>query len=178
MKPYLLAGALAALVATTPAAQAAVFNVGSDNFFLTSGDPFSPSITAVFFNGFETTTEFDDTFQFTIPQNGVGSGSISTSFSSNLNMLVIDELWINDVLYNVPSTGSGQSVTVGNIPIFDGVLNSIRVVGRTFGSGSYSGTATFSVSPIPEPASWALMIGGFALVGSAMRRRAVKVSFS
>jgi hypothetical protein len=24
---------------------------------------------------------------------------------------------------------------------------------------------------VPEPASWVMMIGGFALVGSAMRRR-------
>jgi PEP-CTERM motif len=31
---------------------------------------------------------------------------------------------------------------------------------------------------VPEPASWALMITGFGLVGSAMRRRAAKVSFA
>ena len=31
---------------------------------------------------------------------------------------------------------------------------------------------------VPEPASWAMMIGGLALVGSAMRRRATKVSFA
>jgi hypothetical protein len=31
---------------------------------------------------------------------------------------------------------------------------------------------------VPEPASWALMIAGFGLVGSAMRRRAHKVSFA
>ena len=31
---------------------------------------------------------------------------------------------------------------------------------------------------VPEPATWAMMIGGFALVGSAMRRRATAVSFA
>jgi hypothetical protein len=30
-----------------------------------------------------------------------------------------------------------------------------------------------TVSGVPEPASWALMLGGFGLVGGAMRRRRV-----
>lgn len=32
------------------------------------------------------------------------------------------------------------------------------------------------VTAVPEPASWAMMIGGFALVGGAMRRRAVAIA--
>jgi hypothetical protein len=31
---------------------------------------------------------------------------------------------------------------------------------------------------VPEPASWAMMIGGLGLVGATMRRRATKVSFA
>jgi hypothetical protein len=31
---------------------------------------------------------------------------------------------------------------------------------------------------VPEPASWAMMISGFGLVGGAMRRRAMKVSYA
>jgi hypothetical protein len=34
-------------------------------------------------------------------------------------------------------------------------------------------TASFSNAPIPEPGTWALMIGGFGLVGAALRRRAL-----
>jgi len=30
----------------------------------------------------------------------------------------------------------------------------------------------------PEPATWALMLGGFGLTGAAMRRRAAKVRFA
>ncbi|MBN8832679.1 MAG: PEP-CTERM sorting domain-containing protein [Sphingomonadales bacterium] len=33
-------------------------------------------------------------------------------------------------------------------------------------------------SAVPEPATWAMMIGGFALVGAAMRRRVATVSFA
>jgi hypothetical protein len=35
-----------------------------------------------------------------------------------------------------------------------------------------------NTAAVPEPASWALMIAGFGLVGSAMRRRATKVSYA
>jgi len=31
---------------------------------------------------------------------------------------------------------------------------------------------------VPEPASWAMMIGGFALAGAAMRRRRVRIAFA
>lgn len=38
---------------------------------------------------------------------------------------------------------------------------------------------TFEVVAVPEPTTWAMMIGGFALVGGSMRRRAgVNVSFA
>ena len=46
----------------------------------------------------------------------------------------------------------------------------------------YRGTTTATVTYFagtPEPATWALMVGGFGLVGAAMRRRrAVRVSFA
>ena len=28
-----------------------------------------------------------------------------------------------------------------------------------------------AITPVPEPAAWALMLGGFGLAGAAMRRR-------
>jgi hypothetical protein len=37
---------------------------------------------------------------------------------------------------------------------------------------------SLSISAVPEPTSWAMMIGGFALAGAAMRRRRTSVSFA
>jgi hypothetical protein len=34
------------------------------------------------------------------------------------------------------------------------------------------------ISPVPEPATWAMMIGGFALIGASMRRRKTAISFA
>jgi hypothetical protein len=179
MNKFFAASAFALALAIAPAAQATTFNVGDPNFQITNGTPFTPSITAFFYNSFSSSGAFDDTFEFTIPQDGFGSGSISTSFSSgSANKLVITDLIINGVSYALIDEPNGQSRSVGGIPIINGVLNTIRVIGEVTGSGLYSGTATFTAVAIPEPASWALMIAGFAAVGAAVRRRPMRVSFS
>nr|WP_281422184.1 PEPxxWA-CTERM sorting domain-containing protein [Sphingobium xanthum] len=51
----------------------------------------------------------------------------------------------------------------------------------TLGGRLNTGLDNISLTPlgaIPEPASWALMIGGFALAGAAMRRSKTSVSFA
>jgi hypothetical protein len=74
---------------------------------------------------------------------------------------------------------SGQFVAVSGIPILDSVMNTIRVTGTTakFG-GTYSGTMTFSAAAVPEAATWAMMLGGFGMIGAAMRRRRTSLSFA
>jgi hypothetical protein len=61
--------------------------------------------------------------------------------------------------YSSPQDNMGWS--------FNFVLNNV--------SASY-----VDVGAVPEPATWAMMIGGFGMVGGAMRRRRVstKVSFA
>jgi len=181
MKAYAL-GALAALTLLAPAnASATVFHIGDANFFITSGTPFTPSITAAFYDAFDASTTFDDSFQFTIPQDGTGSGSISTSFSNaTTNKLTISDLIINGVSYAalLHVDASGESASIGGIPIVNGMLNTIEVKGMTNGSGTYDGTMTFTAAAVPETSIWAMMIVGFGLVGMSFRRRATRVAFA
>jgi hypothetical protein len=54
-------------------------------------------------------------------------------------------------------------------PNFHGHANGIYSIG---GSGQGFGTGQgFATGGVPEPASWALMIGGFGLAGAMLRRR-------
>jgi len=41
----------------------------------------------------------------------------------------------------------------------------------TYTLGSATGSGTFTINAVPEPATWAMMIGGFGLIGAAARRR-------
>jgi len=139
-------------------------------FFITSGSPFGSSVSANFGDGKTAPTAFDDSFTFTIPTfNGAGSGSISTSFSGAANQLIITALKVNGVTYSVPTTSSGQSLSLSGVPITAGLLNTIEVIGTVASSGTYAGTMTFTA--VPEAATWAMMLFGFGLMGVALRRR-------
>jgi len=63
---------------------------------------------------------------------------------------------------------------------FSGASAALSMSGLRLPNFKVSGSGTFAgVAPAPEPASWALMLGGFGLVGAAMRsaRRRSAVSF-
>ena len=57
-----------------------------------------------------------------------------------------------------------------------------RTAFTTPGTGFYIDDVSYSASnapaAVPEPASWAMMIGGFGLAGAAMRRRRATVAFA
>lgn len=69
--------------------------------------------------------------------------------------------------------GQTGKVTGLDLAAYDAMGWNLSVDALTYGTTS---TATiynqFSVSPVPEPATWASMISGFGLVGGTMRRRA------
>ncbi|WP_333573467.1 PEPxxWA-CTERM sorting domain-containing protein [Sphingomonas sp.] len=109
-----------------------------------------------------------DALDFTSIRNGTGSGSASSALDGN-----------------APGNRKEISATIGNLLIADGGGFAIRWTDRDVG-GSDHGlaiddltlTATLAPSAVPEPAAWALLIGGFGFAGAALRRRAKKAVFA
>ncbi len=122
------------------------------------------------------TDAFKVTFNFTQPLPGFGgeatggtSGWTSGLFGSiQGGKLVWDNGGSFDLFY-----GSGNSGIL-NVQLNDVDFNKGFFWGTNDGKkfgGHVDATFTLTQSAIPEPATWAMMITGFGLVGAAMRRR-------
>ena len=189
---YKVLAAVSAL-ALSPSANAATTIITPSiqpvgTFFVVGGNIFSGPITASFGHAGIVAGAFTDLFQFTIPQTGMGSGSVTTGTTTFQGTTDLDftSVLVNglaatptyrDVNNNVCTTpgvgtcGSNETFAILSVPITFGVLNTISVSGTSRGNGSFGGNATFIPSAVPEPATWAMMLFGFGATGVALRRR-------
>ena len=72
-----------------------------------------------------------------------------------------------------------SNFSFGGPQVFDGPLTAPRFVSGTYDLVNFDGapgTYTLVISGVPEPASWALLIGGFGMVGVVARRRRAVVA--
>jgi hypothetical protein len=163
-KSLLVGVAAAAAVAVAPAHAATFFNTldGSGKVVGTS---------AVFGNDDPASPNFDDSFVFAFDLDGrvfADITSIRASLASDVNFTSVT---LNGVEFQISSTGTRESRFILNQPVLKDGNNILRVIGESGVDGKYSGTISFAA--VPEPGTWAMMIGGFGLAGFALRRRAV-----
>ncbi|HEV2569139.1 PEPxxWA-CTERM sorting domain-containing protein [Sphingomonas sp.] len=92
---------------------------------------------------------------------GYVNGTAVLSFNNAGATTLPNALWL---LRDDTATGGGESSSgfVDYIRVYDTALTAQQVAGLT---------PPGPVNAVPEPATWAMMIGGFALAGSAARRR-------
>ena len=120
-------------------------------------------------------------------------GANTYNYTINLQSVGIDTT--NGIGYT-PFTALGGVITLGSRGVLSTYLSTASLAGtkslaagETFGvivdyNGVYYGDSTgvdFSVSAVPEPATWAMMIAGFGMIGFGLRSRrkqAVRVTYA
>lgn len=108
----------------------------------------------------------------------------SYGFSSAAPTFAADGSYVDFVIYqDTPSSTEQLMFQVGNrwsrfvgtsVGLTSGWGGNDNV--RAFAKSSFS--VEVATAAVPEPSSWATMVGGFGLVGAFMRRRNAKVSFA
>jgi hypothetical protein len=180
MNSFFKRTAIVMVLAGISSAHATVSNLGNVN-----------AATPTSFNGSVLQAgAFNDIFSFILPANG-GSGydihnfPVSIQGTGNFNTLLSSvSLYSNadGILFNSDDTylqsflvpgGNTTSFTWG--PSLGGNMY-LSVSGIANGSlgGLYNGA--ISVSPVPEPETFAMLLAGLGMIGAMVRRRAISIN--
>ncbi|WP_156361928.1 PEPxxWA-CTERM sorting domain-containing protein [Sphingomonas sp. Leaf343] len=133
----------------------------------------SPGVYGADFSALVAVGTSSTTFNLIFPVAGTGSVSF-TSTLSRLSGVQITAATFNGINVDITSFPSGRFSTTysGGDEVSLSTGRTLPLVLTTFArsTGYVSGNITFA-SAVPEPASWALMIGGFGVIGGTLRRR-------
>jgi PEP-CTERM motif len=160
LKAALAAVALASGMAS---AMATTFNIGSL--------PIAPAV----YSNVQSVAPgaISDLYSFLFPAGAAtGSGSaISIDVSTILNIDNIQVSLLDASLSPLAWGTVGDASVLFDQALVAGSAYSFRVTGIALGSAGGTYTFLASAAPVPEPAAYALMLAGLAVVGSIVRRR-------
>jgi hypothetical protein len=156
MAPALVAGMMAV---SAPAMAATPINLIGDS-----------SSAAGIFGQVHNDGGFTDEYSFNVPGTGtVGASVITLTLTGVIKLTSV--LLNNNALNIKYDAGNNTYSAVGFVNSQPNPQSLVIGGSVTGGVASYSGNVSFTKSAVPEPATWALMILGFGVVGYAMRRR-------
>jgi len=116
---------------------------------------------------------FSDKVNFSLASGANLEGSVG-NLELTLGSKVIENISnLNVALYNSSGTqlGSGTDVTLSGLQPAGNYYAVISGTGTGTKGGIYAGA--FSVSAVPEPSTWGMLLMGLGLVGFTMSRRKV-----
>lgn len=170
MSVAIAAAALSAVVAPAQAAHTLTFGPAAAD----------GSFSGVFQNLGLSAGAFSDVYNFNLTDAGLLNATLSSIFQSSLNNNVdFTSATLNGQEFTIGSTGNVEFRYLNGLSALSGP-QTLVISGVSGGSGSYAGTISYArlLNGVPEPAAWATLLVGFALVGSSMRRnRAFKVRY-
>jgi hypothetical protein len=126
------------------------------------------SISGVFGNTGIAGGGFTDVIQFELPSSGFTSATITSILANATTDVTFTSVFLNDVAFSIKETADPEYWFLKDLPTLSGT-QTLTVNGISGGAGSYGGTIAFAPRGVPEPATWAMMILGFGMVGAGLR---------
>ena len=168
IKHLRLIGAAAALIAST-SASAAVYNFNFSGTGLFFGEALVGSGTLTT-NGVSQVSSLNGyTYQTITGITGTFNGSQITGLA---NVTGSNNLFYLTGPFFVDGNGLGFSTAAGSaVNLFVTTDTRYRVNAGGLSTGFVTASASAAIAAVPEPATWAMMIGGFGVIGAAARRR-------
>lgn len=150
--------------------------------------PAGPGFTNIFFDNFTDAASISAADAFTI-----NFGSHNWTKADNLDSELLAGIQYSGgafrgFVFHTNFDFEGQTYqfgieggTISVMQVVNGFVTGNSLINGTI-NAPYTDATAFTpgdgTPPVPEPAIWAMMLGGFGLVGAAMRRRTMTVSFA
>ena len=160
-------------VVATAVLAAASFNASATAYDLGVLDPtgydtlFGSSIK------FAANTAINDTWSFTLLEPSNTSFAAIQTFAVKEGAIIDFAAVLNNTSFGLVG-GAGSQTLSWNGPLSAGTY-SVSITGTTGLQGArYGATVSAIPTPVPEPETYAMMLGGLALLGAVARRKAKK----
>lgn len=120
---------------------------------------------------------FEDTFTFVPSVDGVVKGSLITTGVNSATSIHFTSGTINSIPFTFQDLGFGEygftTAAYASAPL---ILSVFGIAAPSLAAGSsivasYSGNLAATVSPVPEPSTYAMMLAGLGLFGFIASRR-------
>jgi hypothetical protein len=132
----------------------------------TFGDSFNPATPGM----------FTDVFNINLTGNALANGSlisISLAGGNNIDFTCATcSVRLDSTAFTLMTTGTLDTFSLNPTSLTAG-LHALTITGNIVSgpSAAFSGTINFNTPPVPEAATWAMMLLGFAGMGMVIRRR-------
>lgn len=171
----LAVSALALIASTSASAEVYTFNFSGTGLFF--GEPLAGSGTLTTSGMSQVSALNGYTYQTITGITGTFNGSQITGLA---NVTGSNNLFYLTGPFFVDGNGLGFSTAAGSaVNLFVTTDTRYRLNAGGLSTGFVTASASPATGAVPEPATWAMMIGGFAAIGvAARRRRRTTVSFA
>lgn len=111
------------------------------------------------------------TFTFKLDANyGATPGVYDIVGSLSASNFSFSSVTLNGTAWNLTADGKGK-VRFADIELTSAIPLTVSVTGSHYGTGAGAFSGELVLTPVPEPETYALMLGGLALLGFVAQRR-------